>query len=131
MHISVVERIVQAPRGYAPGNLPPRVRLIATEDDPQVRLEELARAIEVAHGPDCEVPLVRRNPAWMRVGLMAYLIFIAGTAGALLRALYVAASASLGGGEPLGQALGELTRNIPMTVAAAVWSPLATYRCGR
>ena len=32
IHASVIERIVQAPEGYAPGNVPPRCAVVTTEE---------------------------------------------------------------------------------------------------
>ena len=49
--LSAAERIVQAPEGYAPGNLPPLLQIVTTETFPQVRPTEVAAAIAEAHRP--------------------------------------------------------------------------------
>ena len=89
IHLSVIERIVQAPAGYAPGNLPPHCAVVATEDEPLIDETEVARAIASAHGGPGAPSLIERQTAWVRVGFAAYLTFIAGIAGAALRAFWV------------------------------------------
>jgi uncharacterized protein (DUF2235 family) len=90
VHVSVFERIVQAPEGYAPGNVPPSCTVVATEREPLIDVRKLTDAIASAHGGKTTKPLVERQAAWVRVGLAAYLTFIIGTAGAAVRALGVA-----------------------------------------
>ncbi|MGH9255866.1 MAG: DUF2235 domain-containing protein [Vicinamibacterales bacterium] len=87
IHVSVLERIAQAPEGYAPGNMPPDCAVVATEDDPLVDARTLSDAIAAAHGGRTAPPLIERQAAWVRVGLAAYFIFIIGLAAALARAV--------------------------------------------
>ena len=89
LHVSVLERIVQAPEGYAPGNIPPNCAIVATEDDPLINVQRLSDAVAAAHGGRGAAPLIQRQAVWVRVGLAAYLTFIAGTAAAVARALWV------------------------------------------
>lgn len=90
VHISAVERVVQAPWGYAPGNLPPQCDVVATEDDPSVRLPDLAEAIARAHHSNGGASLLATTRAAVRVGHVAYATFILGVSSALLRAAGVA-----------------------------------------
>jgi hypothetical protein len=90
IHLSVIERIVQAPAGYAPGNLPPHCAVVA----PLIDEAEVARAIASAHGGPAAPSLIERQTPWVRVGLAAYLTFIMGIAGAALRAFWVAIDGS-------------------------------------
>jgi uncharacterized protein (DUF2235 family) len=85
IHTSAIERLIQAPEGYAPGNLPPRLRIVATEDLPQVRLAEVAATVADAHGGIDAKSLGQRKRAWIHVGLVGYLVLIAGMGGAALR----------------------------------------------
>jgi uncharacterized protein (DUF2235 family) len=90
IHLSAIERIIQAPEGYAPGNIPPHCDIVATEDEPLIDEAAIARAIAAAHGGADAPSLIERQTAWVRVGFTAYLTFITGMAGAALRALWVA-----------------------------------------
>ena len=101
IHVSVVERIVQAPEGYAPGNIPPNCAVVATEDDPLVDCQRIATAIADAHGGAWAPPLAERQVKWVRVGLAAYFTFIIGTVSALLRALGVTFTGASGPGDLL------------------------------
>jgi hypothetical protein len=92
LHISVVERIIQAPHGYAPGNLPANCAIVATEDDPLIDLKKVAQVIAAAHGGFGAPSLVERQWRWIQVGFLAYLSFIFGTLGALVRAILVTPS---------------------------------------
>jgi uncharacterized protein (DUF2235 family) len=87
IHLSVIERVVQAPEGYAPGNLPPRCAIVTTEHDPLISEPTVAAAIAEAHGGADAPSLIERQTSWVRLGFAAYLTFIAGTIGAALRAL--------------------------------------------
>ena len=76
IHVSGIERLVQAPEGYAPCNLPARCRVVTTEDHPTVRVGDLGRAIADAHGGEDAPSLLRRKAAWITVGLVSYVLFI-------------------------------------------------------
>jgi uncharacterized protein (DUF2235 family) len=93
LHVSVIERIVQAPEGYAPGTVPPDCEVIATENDPLINADGISDAIAAAHGGRTGVPLVEQQAAWVRVGFAAYLAFVTGTAGAVIRGLAVSIGA--------------------------------------
>jgi uncharacterized protein (DUF2235 family) len=125
VHVSVIERIVQAPEGYAPGNVPPNCAVVTTEDDPQVDCTRLSRAIAAAHGGAAAAPLAERQAAWVTVGLAAYLTFIAGTVGAVLRALWVTVRGGSGPADLLTNAA-PLFEMFPFPlIAAVVRDPLA------
>ena len=87
VHLSVIERIVQAPEGYAPGNVPPHCAIVTTEHDPLIAEPMIAAAVAAAHGGADAPSLIERQTAWVRVGFAAYLTFITGTVGAALRAV--------------------------------------------
>ena len=87
IHASVIERIVQAPEGYAPGNVPPRCTVVTTEAHSLVDPRKISEAIAAAHGGTAARPLIEQQAAWVRVGFAAYLAFVIGIAGALIRAL--------------------------------------------
>jgi uncharacterized protein (DUF2235 family) len=87
IHVSVIERIVQAPEGYAPGNVPPDCTVVTTEAHSLVDAARLSHAIAGAHGGRSARPLIEQQAAWVRVGFAAYLAFVIGIAGALVRAL--------------------------------------------
>jgi uncharacterized protein (DUF2235 family) len=87
IHVSVLERILQAPEGYAPGNLPPHCSFVTTEDDPKLDTTVLADAVAHAHGGRTAPSLAEKQRRWVQVGFAAYLTFIAGTAGALSAAI--------------------------------------------
>src|SRR5215217_3942117 len=78
IHVSAVERIVQAPDGYAPGNVPANVQLVASEDNPQVKLEKLADAIAESYGSRSADPLLRHKKIWIRVGAVSYAALLGG-----------------------------------------------------
>ena len=101
IHISVVERIVQAPEGYAPGNVPPNCAVVTTEEDPLVDCRRLSRAIAEAHGGTAAPPLAERQAKWVGVGLAAYLTFIIGTVGAVIRAIGVTVAGATNTGDVL------------------------------
>jgi hypothetical protein len=84
VHVSAVERIIQGPEGYAPGNMPPRLQLVATEETASLPFEAWQEAIARAHGGPDAPPLNRRHPAWVWIGLAGYMLFIAGALGAVL-----------------------------------------------
>ena len=92
IHVSAIERIVQAPEGYAPGNIPPRCEVVTTEDNPTIRLSDVAEAIAAAHGPGDPSALLARKQPWIVVGLVAYAAFISGTFGSLVRVAWVMGS---------------------------------------
>jgi uncharacterized protein (DUF2235 family) len=92
LHVSAIERIVQAPEGYAPGNIPPRCQIVTTEENSTVRLSDLAAAIAAAHGPGDPSSLLARKQPWIVVGLVAYAAFITGTFGSLARVIWVIGS---------------------------------------
>jgi hypothetical protein len=87
VHLSVIERIVQAPQGYAPGNIPERCEIVATEDDPAVRLGDVAAAVQKAQASTGAPSLPAQKWWWIPVGLVAYGAFIVGIGGAAIRAL--------------------------------------------
>ena len=89
LHVSVIERIVQAPEGYAPGNVPPNCKVVATEDNPLIDVSKLSEAIAAAHGGRSALPLVEQQASWVRVGLAAYLTFVIGTVAAVVRSVAV------------------------------------------
>ena len=109
IHVSAIERVVQAPEGYAPGNLPPRCAIVTTEDHPTVRLADVAQAIAAAHGPGDPTSLVGRKQVWVRVGLVAYAALLAGTFGSLARALWMMVASPAGLGTVLQPVLGDGT----------------------
>lgn len=78
LHLSAVERIVQAPWGYAPGTIPPRCDVVATEDEPSVRLPDLAEAIGQAYDSVGGTSLVSQMRKWVYIGRVAYGTFIGG-----------------------------------------------------
>ncbi len=121
VHASVIERVAQAPRGYAPGNVPPRIRIVATEDNPQIRMTDVADTIVAAHGGEGALPLAQRHPNWLRVGFIAYVTFIGGTAGAVGRAIYVALAESTAAQESLLPSVTTLATSFPLALAAAFW----------
>ena len=85
VHVSAIERILQAPEGYAPGNIPPRMRLVATDGFAGVPTAAIEDAIARAHGGAEATPLNQRARIWVWIGLAGYLSFILGTLVALLR----------------------------------------------
>jgi uncharacterized protein (DUF2235 family) len=90
IHTSAIERLIQAPEGYAPGNLPPNLRIVASEDIPQVRLAQVAQAVAEAHGGSDAPSLGQRKKAWVHVGLAGHIALITGTVGAALRVAMLA-----------------------------------------
>jgi hypothetical protein len=104
VHVSVIERIVQAPEGYAPGNVPPNCAIVATEEDPLINVDRLSDAVAAAHGGRNAAPLTHRQATWVRVGFAAYLTFILGTIAALDRALWVSARGRTDGTDFVGAA---------------------------
>jgi uncharacterized protein (DUF2235 family) len=76
IHVSALERLVQAPEGYAPGNLPPRCEIVITEPEAYVRVDDVAKALANAHGGPTTPPLVERQRVWVRVGLAGYVVFV-------------------------------------------------------
>lgn len=123
VHVSAIERVVQAPSGYAPGNLPPRLRVVTTEAHPCVRVDDVAQAIADAHGSADAPPLVRQEARLVQIGFAAYLTFIGGILAALTRAGYVAVSAS--GALTVAEQLVGAGSSLPWVVAVALWSDRA------
>jgi hypothetical protein len=122
IHVSVVERIVQAPEGYAPGNIPPQCEIVTTELNPTVRVGDVAAAIARAHGPGDPSPLLARKQPWIGVGLAGYAAFILAMVGGLLRAAGVMASPP---GEKLDaflQAPWEAAVHSPVGLASTIWT---------
>lgn len=119
IHVSAIERLVQAPEGYAPGNLPPRCRIVASEDNPLVRLNEVTATIATAHGGPDTMPLGRRKQIWVSVGVLSYVAFIAAAIAALLRvAVRVVAPPEAG----VGAIVGSLPTLIdPVVVGRTLW----------
>jgi hypothetical protein len=125
IHVSVLERIIQAPEGYAPGNLPPDCSFVTTEADPLLDVAELADTVATAHGGRAASPLVEQQGTWVRVGLASYLTFIAGTVGALVTALAVGFRNTSGPGDVLRVAV-PLLDTFPLSlITAVVREPLA------
>jgi|SRR5688572_14901947 uncharacterized protein (DUF2235 family) len=122
VHVSVVERIVQAPEGYAPGNIPPRCEIVTTEEHSTVRVEEVAAAIARAHGPGDPSPLLARKQPWISVGLAGYAAFILAMVGGLLRAAGVMASPPGQKLEAFLQAPWEAAIHSPVGLAATIWT---------
>lgn len=82
IHVSAIERVVQATDGYAPGNLPKNLRVVATEPaSPDPRLAELARTIHAALGQSPS--LLHRVRGWVLVGRNVHYAFLAFSAAAL------------------------------------------------
>ena len=120
VHVSAIERIVQAPWGYAPGNIPPRMRIVATEDDPQVNLAAVSNEIARAHDGDAAEPLVQRKRLWVFVGLLSYLTFIGAAAAALLRVYALLITPPWDEGmRPFFESLGGLVN--PFAIAGTLW----------
>jgi hypothetical protein len=127
IHVSAVERIVQAPDGYAPGNIPPRCEIVTTERNPVVRLGDVSDAIGRAHGPGDPSSLLARSQRWVSVGLVAYATFIAGCFGALLRAAWVMVTSSPGGVSGFFRALWDVDSTIPIGLGSALWRDPAAF----
>ncbi|MPZ24712.1 MAG: hypothetical protein GEU28_14565 [Dehalococcoidia bacterium] len=119
VHMSAIERLVQAPEGYAPGNIPARIRVTTTEGHPRVRLEEIERCIADAHGGDEAEPLIRRKHRWVFVGFVAYVTFIAAAVAALLRVLAVIIVPPGDGLRPFLESLGRVVD--PFEIAGTLW----------
>jgi uncharacterized protein (DUF2235 family) len=122
IHVSAVERVVQAPDGYAPGNIPATVQLVATEEDPQVRLDVLADAIAASYGSRTAMPLLRHKKVWIRVGAVSYGTLIGGIAFAIAHMLAVHFT-------PMPQSLSAfidrtsaLLSRFPLTLLQALWN---------
>jgi hypothetical protein len=114
VHLSVIERIVQAPCGYAPGNIPQHCEIVATEDDPAVRLCDIARAIARAQASTGAESLLSQKRWWVPVGLVAYGAFIVGIAGALVRALTDEITPLSDGVGPFVSSLGGVVTSLPL-----------------
>jgi uncharacterized protein (DUF2235 family) len=126
IHVSVVERIVQGPAGYAPGNLPPDCAVVSTEREPLVDVYKLSDAIAAAHGGRTAAPLIHQQAAWVRVGFAAYLAFIIGTLSALVIALAASVINSSDSPDLLASA-GSLLDVFPLSIVAAILrEPTAT-----
>jgi uncharacterized protein (DUF2235 family) len=125
IHVSVVERILQAPEGYAPGNLPPDCSFVTTEPEPLLDLATLADTVASAHGGRTASSLVEKQVTWVRVGLASYLTFIVGTVGALVTALTSSLRNTSGPGDAVRAAL-PLLEMFPINlVTAIVRDPIA------
>jgi uncharacterized protein (DUF2235 family) len=122
IHVSVIERIVQAPEGYAPANIPPRCEVVTTERNPAVRVVDVRDAIATAHGPGDPSSLLARKQPWIGVGLAAYFTFIAGFFGSLLRASWVMIAASPDGISGVVQSAFNANLTLPIGLGAALWS---------
>jgi hypothetical protein len=120
IHVSAIERLIQAPEGYAPGNIPPHARLVATEDDPLVRLSEVADAIADAHGSRDAAPLLRHQRKWLAVGVQAYAIFIGGAVTALARTLQVMLTPLPDSTDALLGSLSSVVTTFPFGLAGAL-----------
>jgi uncharacterized protein (DUF2235 family) len=126
IHVSAIERIVQAPEGYAPGNIPPRSEIVTTERNPTVRLEDVASAIAAAHGDGDPSSLLARKQLWLRIGFVAYVTFITGTFGSLARALWAMSTSPSGQGSFLQPVLGVET-DFLSSLVATLWSDRAAF----
>jgi uncharacterized protein (DUF2235 family) len=92
IHLSVLERIAHGTDGYAPGNLPPRSRVVVTPTgDPErdAAAAERARGVEeVLHQAHAaRESLLRRVDAEIRIGRLSYEVFVASLGVALLGGL--------------------------------------------
>jgi hypothetical protein len=126
IHFSTIERIVQAPEGYAPGNLPPNCSITATEDDPLVDLRRVAETIARAHGGQHAKPLMEQQVTWLRMAVVAYFAFIAGTLAAIIRALWTTVGSASDTAEIVSRTR-PLVDTFPLSLAAAVLrDPLST-----
>ncbi len=125
VHVSAIERITQAPEGYAPGNLSPSIQVVATEASPQVRLFEVADAVASAYGSGEATPLVTRMAPWVVVGDVAYFAFLAGVLGALVRTAAAVFTPAPHTWSDVGQMLSRMLTGFPFGLVAAVWNDSA------
>jgi hypothetical protein len=119
VHVSVIERIAQAPEGYAPGNIPPHCAVVATEDDPLLDVTKVSGVIAAAHGGETARPLAEQQKAWVKVGLAAYLSLVFGSLGAVVLALWAGVGTSSSAGDVVA-ATRPLFDMFPFSLAAAV-----------
>ena len=82
IHMSVVERIAQGTDGYAPGNLPPDLEIVA--DGHQDHAAHAQRTIRAALGR--EGSLVEATRRWVRVREASHYLFTGASVAALLLA---------------------------------------------
>jgi hypothetical protein len=133
VHVSAIERIVQAPEGYAPGNVPPGLQIVTTETFPQARPADIAAAVAMAHHSMPQTPLSQTPEAyrWVRVGLISYFAFIIGMVGALARTLgLMLVSPAVDFGAFVDSA-NDLITSFPFGLARTLWSdPLALALAG-
>jgi uncharacterized protein (DUF2235 family) len=117
IHVSAFERVVQAPQGYGPGNLPPHCEVVATEDDPSVRLPDVARTIAAAHASEAGMPLLERTRGLVRLSRIAYATFILGVFGSLARTVGV----MIADHSVADALLGSVATGVPIDFAATLW----------
>ena len=122
IHVSVAERIAQAPQGYAPGNIPARCEFVATEDVPMVRLSDVAGAVSTAYGSADSPTLLQQKRAWVGVGRVAYATFIGGFFGALLRALALMIAPPTEGAARFFGSIGDIARTFPFGLGLTLWN---------
>lgn len=122
VHVSVVERIVQAPEGYAPGNVPPECQIVTTEDHSTVRIDDVASAIARAHGPGVPSSLLEQKQSWVTVGLAAYATFILTLVIGVSRAVSVMATPPGEAFAAFMQAPWEAMLHVPAGIASTLWS---------
>lgn len=126
IHVSVIERLLQAPEGYAPGNVPPDCSIVTTEADPMLDASALAEAVANAHGGRGARSLAEQQRRWVQLGFSAYLTFIGGTVGAIAAALTANIRNSASAEDAVRAAL-PLLQMFPINLATAVIrDPLAS-----
>lgn len=88
VHRTVFERIARNTEGYAPGTLPVACEVISTSASREVR-DSIANTVTDAFAQ--QPPLLRRVPAWRRMGVVGYYLLLAATAllGGLMGAQYL------------------------------------------
>ena len=121
VHISAIERLVQAPQGYAPGNIPVHCEVVCTEDHPSVRLDELAVAIANAHVAVDANSLQAQKRRWVGVGLAAYVAFLGGFAATLLRVLSLMITSPAEGLGPFLRSVGRVITSFPSGILLTLW----------
>jgi hypothetical protein len=125
IHISVAERIAQAPQGYAPGNIPPRCQFVTTERDPVVRLHDVAAAITGAYGSPDAPTLLAEKRRWVGVGRVAYATFIGGFVSALVRVLALMIAPPGEGAARFFGSIADIGRSFPLGLASTLWNDVA------
>ena len=126
VHVSAVERVMQAPEGYAPGNIPPRCEIVTTERNPALRVGAVEQAIALAHGPGTPSSLLAQKQLWVGVGLAAYGAFIAGIVGSLGRALWMTYTSADQFGALL-QTLGGANTSLLWEFVMTLWSDAVAF----